>query len=299
MMRPAMLRICRPAAWLAGLFLAVLLISASPALPLTASGALQGGDAVDIADRECTFWLDFDGDGEGDDLIDTAPATYTRQDTAIVGGCEFRLNTPAQSTLVVTSELNRWISEVELTREPGTPNRITLQPGDTEIPGLEGGYRVIISHRGITPRSGKSRPVGDDYIHEVQIPLALRLLEVTVTTPDGTSDRLEENIQSASSAYIDADRRIGQHYGDDTPSPLVILASELLAEGYPQIADRVMAVDAASTSDAGTNWWMWSTIAIIALLVLVGIAFAVFIARQNRSGSGPATETVRTRRTNM
>ena len=217
----------------------------------------------------------------------------------MVGGCEFRLNTPPQSTLVVTSELKRWISEVELTREPGSPDRITLQPGDTEIPGLEGGYRVIISHRGTTPRSGKSRPVGDDYTHEVQIPLPLRLLEVKVTTPDGTSDRLEENIQSASSAYIDAHRRISQHDGDAVASSSVTLASELLAEGYPQIADRVMTLVPASSVDAGTNWWMWSTIGIIALLVLVAIAFAIFIFRQNRSGSGASTETRRTRRTNM
>lgn len=297
MMRPAIRRICRSAAWFAGLFLATLLLL-SHALPLSASGLLQGSDAVDIADRECTFWLDFDGDGEGDELIDTAPGNYTRQETAIVGGCEFRLNTPAQSTLVVTSELKRWISEVELTREPGSPNRITLQPGDTEIPGLEGGYRVIISHRGTTPRSGKSRPVGDDYAHEVQVPLSLRLLEVEVTTPDGTSDRLEENIQSASSAYIDAHRRIAEHDGNDTASPSVILAGELLAEGYPQIADRVMILDAVSTADGGTNWWMWSTIA-IALLVLVAIALAIFISRQSRSGSGGSAETELPRRSNM
>ena len=194
MMPPAIHRICRPAAWFAGLFLVALLLLSS-ALPLSASGPMQGGDAVDIADRECTFWLDFDGDGEGDELIDTTSGNYTRQETAMVGGCEFRLNTPPQSTLVVTSELKRWISEVELTREPGSPDRITLQPGDTEIPGLEGGYRVIISHRGTTPRSGKSRPVGYDYTHEVQIPLPLRLLEVKVTTPEApaTASRKTSN----------------------------------------------------------------------------------------------------------
>lgn len=300
MMRPAIRRIRRLVAGFTGLLLLALLLSASPASPLAASGALQAGDAVDIADRECSFWLDFDGDGEGDDPIDTAPGGYTRQETAIVGGCEFRLNTPAQSTLVVRSELNRWSSEVELTREPGSPRRVTLQPGDTEIPGLEGGYRVIISHQGATPRSGKSRPVGDDYDHEVQIPRSLRLLEVTVTTPDGISDRLEENIQSASSAYIDVHQRISQYDGDDAASPSVTLAGELLAEGYPQIADRVMALDMASTDKSGINWWMWITIAIIALSALGGIAFAIFIARQNRPGSAASdTNTGRTRRSNM
>ena len=287
-------RYCRLAAAFAGLFLAAVLLTlpASP-MPLNAAGPFQGNGSVDIADKECSFWLDFDQDGEGDSRIETDPGGYVSQETAVVGSCEFRLNTPTESTLLVASELIRWNSEVEITREPDSPRRVILHPGDTEIPGLVGGYRVIIKHNGTTPRSGKSRSVEDDYHHDVQVPLSLRLLEVTVTTADGTSDRLEENIQSASDAYIVTHGRIAKADNDGTtPDAVMVLASDLLMEGYPQIADRVLALDVAPAGSGSTDLWMWIAVIIGAvLIVVIAILLAVFLRRQGSIGDRDAEET--------
>lgn len=277
---------CRPATLLAGLLLIALLLL--PLRPLSASGPQQGG-TVDIADKECSFWLDFDDDGEGDTAISAEPDSYARQETPVVGGCSFKLNTDAETTLIIVSELADWSSEVEITREPGLPQRSTLHPGKSEIPGLQGGMRISVNHTGVTPRSGKSRALPDDFTHEVQIPRPFRLLEITVTAADGTKDRLEESVQSASSAYIDTHEHLSdriRHDGDAAPDGPVDLAGELLEEGYPQIANRVLAMDVSSADGGGTNWWMWSTIAIAAL---VGIAMVAIVVLVIRNRPGPAT----------
>ena len=276
-----------PAALLAGLFwVALLLLSAFPA---SASELAQGGGIVDIAEKECSFWLDYDDDGEGDAVINTGPDSYARQETPVVGGCSFKLNTDAETTLVVVTELVDWSSEVEITREPGLPQRVTLHPGRTAIPGLHGGMRISITHTGITPRSGKPRALPDDFTHEVQIPRSFRLLEVTVTAADGTKDRLEESVQSATSAYIDTHAHLSDRVRHDdaaAPDAAAALAGDLLKEGYPQLADRVLALEVSPVRSNGVNWWMWSTIGIVVLMVIVIIGFAVNSLRQKDSGAG-------------
>ena len=276
-MLPAHGRFIRPAALFAGLSLLALLILPLllPAHPLTASGPAQGDDeAVDIYDKQCTFWLDFDDDGEGDTEIDTSPGSYSHQETPVVGSCEFKLNTPAESaaTLLLQTELVRWRSEVEIVREPGLPERKVLQPGRVEIPGLSGGMKITVEHKGTTPRSSKIRSLRDNYEHEVQEPRPFRLLEIVVTTSAGSYDRLEENASSASSAYIDAHQRISEHSATATDmetDAIVALAGELLVEGYPQIADRLLDAALAANTDDGINWWKWAAIALIVAFVIV------------------------------
>ena len=279
-------RVSWPVALLAGLFLAALLLW--PVFPATASGPAQGGGVVDISEKECSFWLDYDDDGEGDAVINTGPDSYARQETPVVGGCSFKLNTDAETTLIVVTELADWSSEVEITREPGLPQRVTLHPGRTEIPGLQGGMRISVSHTGITPRSGKTRALPDDFTHEVQIPRSFRLLEVTVTAADGTKDRLEENVQSATSAYIDTHAHLSDRVRrDDAAAPDVAaaLAAELLEDGYPQLADRVLKLEVSLVESGGVNWWMWSTIGIIVAVVALAIGFVAFQFLNRRAGN--------------
>ena len=278
-------RVSWPAALLAGLFWAALLLLS--VFPASASDLAQGGGVVDIAEKECSFWLDYDDDGEGDAVINTGPDSYARQETPVVGGCSFKLNTDAETTLIVVTELADWSSEVEITREPGLPQRVTLHPGRTEIPGLQGGMRISINHTGITPRSGKTRALPDDFTHEVQIPRSFRLLEVTVTTADGTKDRLEESVQSATSAYIDTHAHLIdriRHDDASAPDAASALAGELLVEGYPQLADRVLALEVSLVDSSGTNWWMWIAIGIGAVAALVVIGFAVILLIPKGSG---------------
>ncbi len=262
---------------------------------LGAAGPLQDDDAsVDIYDKECTFWLDFDDDGEGDEEIDTDPGSYARQETPVVGSCEFKLNSPAAATLLLQTELVEWRSEVEIVREPGLPERKVLQPGRVVIPELEGGMKITVEHRGLTPRSVKSRALRDDYKHEVQVPRPFRLLEIIVTTPAGEYDRLEENASSASNAYIQTHQRISDlNIGDEATGPanITALAGELLDDGYPQIADRLLDVEIESPD--GTNWWKWIAIGVItmAVIAIAAIGAIVWQSRRNSSTEPPPPST--------
>ena len=246
--------------------------------PLAASGPSQGREGPpEFTGRQCAFWLDYDNDGEGDEAL---PTMYILQETNVVGGCDFRLNAPEEATIIVGSELVDWEVEVEIKREPGASDDYQMYPGRTEIPGIQGSMRIIANlTRGYSPRSVKVRTLRDGYHHEVQIPEEFRLLEIMVTTPDGKRDRLEQNIHSASGAYITAYREVTDP-GGDLPEWVIVLAQEWLEEGYPQIASSIVTREAAAEDrdSGGPGWWKWAAIAtwIAAAAVLVS-ALAAYV----------------------
>ena len=263
----------------ASLVASILLLASAFLLahPVSSSGLAQSiVESVDIDGQECTFWLDFDDDGEGDSEIETERNSYALQQTPVVGSCEFKLNTSAASTLVLATELDNWRSIVEIVEEPGLPDRKVLQPGRVEVPGLTGGMKITVELRGATPRSIKNRTLRDDYHHDVQVPRPFRLLDITVTTPSGTYDRLEVAANSASGAFIENHKRVADRIVEDAdpdPDTVEALASELLDEGYPQIAGRLLDVKVATAEEQGANWWMWSTLGLI--LVIAGAILGV------------------------
>ena len=283
-------RCIRPAVLLAGILLLGLLLL--PVHILSAFGSAQGdAEPVDITEKECVFWSDFDNDGEGDEEVNTGPDKYTRQETVVVGGCTFQLNTRTAATLIVESELDDWRSRVEIAREPALPEKFTLHPSRNEISGLEGGMRVSVNHTGATPRSVKSRTLRDGYEHEVQVPRQFRLLEITVITPAGKQDRLEESVQSASNAYIEARRRISERTNaaaGESPDALTALAGELLGKGYPEIAESVLELKTDYAGSSAINWWMWITIALAIIIVASIFGFGIIYWLSRRPSPEPA-----------
>ena len=272
------------------LIVVFLIVGLAPASPMVASGLLQSNlDSPEIAEPECSFWLDHDNDGEGDEPFDADSESLVLQDSPVVGGCSFKLNTSAEATLLVASELMDWEVDVEIKREPGPTEDFKMYLGRTEIPGVKGSMRVIANFaRGNTPRSGKSRSLPDGYGYEAQIPEEFRLLEITVTTPDGSKDRLERNARSASGAYIGAQRLVSD--GDaELPEWAVTLAKEWLEDGYPQVAKSIMATDSASAASAGsrTNWWKWIAIVTWVGVVVVGVVAVTLIVVNARREPTP------------
>ncbi len=291
----------RSAAWT--VLIAGVLLLASALLPsshVNGAGPFQGdGESVDIDDKECTFWLDFDDDGEGDSEIQTDPDSYARQQTPVVGSCEFKLNTSVASTLVLETELDNWRSVVEIVEEPGLPDRKVLQPGRIDIRGLSGGMRMTVELKGSTPRSLKNRSLRDDYHHDVQVPRPFRLLDITVTTPSGTYDRLEVSANSASSAFIETHKRLADRVegnADPEAGTLEALTGELLDEGYPQIAGRLLDVRVETIEERGVNWWMWTTVGLVLVILGAAVGIGAFVWVNNRRSSmGVAPASPRTR----
>ena len=141
---------------------AFVLITLGAPNPLDASGPSQSGsEAPDIAEPECSFWLDHDNDGEGDEPFEAD--AYVLQETPVVGGCSFKLQAPDEATILMASELKDWEVEVELKREPGPTDDFKMYSGRTEIPGVKGNMRVILNFaEGDTPLH-RRLPQGDHH----------------------------------------------------------------------------------------------------------------------------------------
>ena len=260
---------------------AMLVVAASAFASIQANplvGSMPGQSSPntpDITDKECAFWLDHNGDGKGDDRLS---GEYILQETPVVGGCDFKLSAPEVATIIVESELTDWEAEVEIKREPGPSEGFKIYPGRAEIPGMDGRMRVIVNFvAGDTPRSEKSRVLQDGYRHEVQIPDEFRILEVTVTTADGSKDWLAKNAQAASSEYIRVHRIISERQGE-VPEEIVTLAKEWMAEGYPQVAASIIELDTDSAAGVG-SWWKWAAGAIVGVIIIaiVGTIYWVFL----------------------
>ena len=186
--------------------------------------------------------------------------------------------------MLVESELRDWEATVALKREPDPAEEFRMYPGKGKRDGIAGSMRVTANLEGNTPRSSKIRNP-DGYRQEVQIPEQFRLLEITVTTPDGSRDRLELNIQSASGAYLHAHDRIAQ-VQRSLPDWVIDLAQEWQGEGYPQVADSIVAQSAANTSGSnGANWWMWGFIGTWLLIVIILLIGAIIMISSKKRES--------------
>ena len=259
-----------PSRILLAIFSFALVVALSwPASVFSMSPAQSSTDTPEISDPECSFYLDRDKDGEGNERFDAEPDNHIPQETHVVGGCEFKLNAPANVTMVVESDLKEWSGDVELTEEPNDPKEYQVYSGNNEIPNVQGTMVITANFRGNTPRSIKSRTMPDGYQHDVQIPEEFRLMGITVITADGRKDRLERNVQSASLAYIQV-RNLMLDPDEERPDWVNSLTDEWLNKGYPQVADSIVVqASAARGGNTGVNYWLWS---FIGTWVLIGIA---------------------------
>ena len=257
---------------------ALLLISAAALILMVSPGILSAAGPVqedfaepEITDDNCNFLSDEDGDGEGDVRLDGWE--YIHQESPVIGTCEFRLNAPTAVTLIIESELTGWKTDVSLNKGTGEPAEFKKHPGDNEIPNVEGAMSVTVKLWGDTPRSIESRTMLDGYKHEVQIPEEFRLLEITAVTKDGRRERLEQESEAASDAYIQVHRKLSDSQGE-LPEWANTLAEEWLAEGYPQVADGIIAqaLELNEGGGGGINWWMWAAIATWAVIIAAGVA---------------------------
>lgn len=271
----------KAAAILLSIAVALMLLSA-PGILSAAGPAQDGSDTPEITDDNCNFLLDEDGDGAGDVRIDGWD--YIHQESAVIGTCTFRLNAPAAATLIIESELTGWKSDVNLNEEPGEPAEFKKHQGDNEIPEVEGAMSVTVKLWGDTPRSIKSRTMLDGYKHEVQIPEEFRLLEITAITKDGRRERLEQESEAASEAYIQVHRKLSDSQGE-LPEWANTLAEEWLAEGYPQVADGIIAQALEISEDGGgsANWWMWAAIATWVVIVVGMVAGGLYLWVNSRN----------------
>jgi len=265
--------------WVSFVFLAVSLLY--PSIVFASYPAQDSPNMPEVSDPECSFYLDRDNDGEGNERFDTSSETYVPQQTQVVGGCEFRLNAPVRATLLFESELVDWNGEVRLKQEPNPAIEQSVYAGDNEIPDIFGSMVVTANFRGATPRSIRPRTLPDNYKHEVQIPRNLRLISIVAITADGREDRLERNVQAASASYIQVHNLLSD--GDDLPEWARTLGQKWLEEGYPQVADSIITrATSGGEVGGGLNGWMVTSI-VLAVLLLIAVVTAGVVINKVRS----------------
>ena len=268
---------------LGGLFFALLAVAFVGSSSILASAQPQGDTASpEITDVECSFYLDRDGDGEGNERFDALPDEFIPQETPMVGDCTFTLNAPTKASIVFYSELQNWAVSVVLKKEPTGPVEYKVNREDNEISDISGEMSIAAHLRGNSPRSVQVRNLADGYRQEVQIPHDFRLLEVRVVTGDGRHDRLERNVQTASAAYIQAHSQLAKHESE-LQDWATHLAQEWLDKGYPQVADSITRkAPTGPIGDDGISGWMVATIATWVLLLAIAVVLSIIAIRNRR-----------------
>ncbi len=100
------------------------------------------------------------------------------------------------------------------------------------------------------------------------------------------------SVQSASGAYLHAQQRVftSSVDSDANTRPIVELASGVMGDGYPQIADRALSLEEAGIVKRGSNSWMWATIALAAAIVAVAVVVGLVACQKNRVRASIAGE---------
>ena len=257
-----------------------------------------GDDPIVVSNKWCEFDLDYDDDGESNGSFDPDDGSYLPQETPILGKCNFTFTAAIKSTILFDSELDDWRADVTLTEEPSGAVRETgtVHPGNRQIEGATGGMVATVDLKGRTPRGELPRDLPQGYQHQVQIPERFRLLEITIITSADDRERVASHeVSAASNAYIEARQEIAGIRGASETAPpaeVMDLADQLLAEGYPGIAERVAALQLQPApppvveDTGGSNIWMVIAIVAIVIIVIGLVVIGIMVTRSDK-GTDP------------
>lgn len=268
--------------WVVAAFLVVwLAFEVADQRPADAFLPAQDGAPITVTEKGCDFDFDHDSDGESDGSFDPDGDDYLPQDTPVIAHCFFQVSVIVDATITVESELADWNADAEIERVAKQhTEKETLNAGRSEIAINDGGHRVNIWLRGNTPRGSARNRLPEQYSHDLQVPHSFKLVNITVTTDAGDKEWVESHdVKSASNAYIEAYAAVNKAANDPNnalPASVLALAQQLLREGYPAIAERVIALEFAADSNGGDDnggmllpIWAWVVVVVIIIAVIV------------------------------
>ena len=273
--------------WAAALLAVCFAFGAAGGGPAAAFWLAQDGAPITVTDKGCDFNFDHNDDSEPDGSFDPEGEDYLPQATPVIAHCWFRVSVIVDATITVESELADWNAKAEIERvDRRHTEEKTLNAGRSELAISAGGHRVNIRLRGNTPRGSTRNSLPEQYAHDLQVPHQFKLVNITVTTDAGDKEWVaSHDVESASNAYIEADAAVNQAANTPNstlPASVLALAQQLLHEGYPEIAERVIAldfpVDDAGGEDnggIGLPIWAWGVIIAVITIAVIGIGAAV------------------------
>ena len=258
--------------------------------PLEAFGPAQGdNEPIIITEKGCDFDLDNNADGQPDQPFEPAAVGYLPQDSAVIVHCWFQVTTIADAVIQLESGLIGWSAAAEITRETEDYSEdVDLNIGESDIVLEAGGHHVNLNMSGRTPRGSDRVEVSKGYWHDLQVPSLFRLIDIVVTT-DARDKAVvaSETVSSASTAYIRAYDAIARAENDPRsalPQSALELGQNLLNEGYPSIAERVVELDFPAVGDDEKGGimptWLWVVIAVVGAVLLIVIVAAIWWMRR-------------------
>lgn len=278
--------------WAAALLAVCFAFGVAGQPPASAFWPAQDGAPITVTEKGCDFNFDHNDDREPDGSFDPDGDDYLPQATPVIAHCWFRVSVIVDATITVESELADWNAKAEIERVARRhTEEFTLNAGRSELAIKTGGHRVNIRLHGNTPRGSARNSLPEQYAHDLQVPHPFKLVNITVTTDAGDKEWVaSHDVESASNAYIEADvavNRAANTPNSTLPASVLALAQQLLREGYPEIAERVIAldfpVDAADGDDnGGIGLPIWAWAGIIAAIIIAVTGAVVIVIRWMR-----------------
>lgn len=257
--------------------------------PLEAFVPVQAGnDPIIITENGCDFDLDNNTDGQPDQPFEPVAGRYLPQNTAVIVHCWFQVTTIADATIQLESGLAGWSAIAEITRETEDYSEdVELNIGESAIVVESGGHHVNLNMSGITPRGSDRVEVAKGYWHDLQVPHLFRLIDIAIITDARDKEIVvSETVSSASTAYIlthDAIAKAEKDAESPLPKSVLDLGQELLNEGYPSMAERVVELNFPTASDAEQGGilptWVWVVVPVVIVLLIVIVAAIWWIKR--------------------
>ena len=241
----------------------------------------RDSEPIIVTENDCDFDLDNNGDGQPDQPFDPAGGGYLPQHTTVIAHCWFQVTTIADAVIQLESGLESWYAVAEITKATEQYSEdVELNGGESDTVIKAGGHHVNLNMFGQTPRGSDTREVGKGYRHELQVPNLFRLIDIAITTDARDKEVVvSETVSSASTAYIRAHDAIADAESDPEnalPPSVLELGRELLEEGYPRTAERVVNLEFQMTGNGEKGgllpiWGYGVIIAGAVLLIAIGV----------------------------
>ena len=276
---------------MSAIFAGILLVAAWQQTVDAFTPLQTGGEPIIVTEKGCDFGFDNNSDDQSDQPFNPAPGEYLPQDTPVLAHCWFQLTTMADADVRLESGLEGWSADAKITRETKQYSYDEkLNVGRPDMLLNLGGHHVDLIMRGRTPSGHDRKEIAKGYEHDLQVPHQFRLIEITVIS-DARDEEVvfSETVSSASTAFMRAQDAMDKAEKDPAMPPSVLeLGGQLLEEGYPQIAERVVELQFPAAGDDASNWkglpvvWVWVVIAVFIAVIILGLV--VWFIRRKPAG---------------
>ena len=262
---------------------------------LTAASAVtaQSRSEPSLVDPTCTYYTAAPTAGSPDWAL-ADPAEPVQQGNLIKADCAFgiAIADAGQTRIAVNSDLDGWNAQFNA-REDDRPADISvnLSAGSSETPPMPDNRQANVTIIGSAPRSENPVEAGEGYVHQLRHATQYNIFRITATNGAARDEHLSVG-HSAPASYLLTQAHLQETEANaasaNGPTTWPELAANVLDDGYPEIARRILDTHLAQEKTAAplltTMGIVWGATA-TAVAVIAALS-AIAIARTQRGNGG-------------